>query len=125
MTTDLSFDAGEGGLSSHHLLGGGDLIWEIGSSYFSCRTADGRFDAQKFVERASHSQVKMIEIKLSQGAKPGHGGVLPGRKVTQEIAAIRGVAEGLDCISPSGPFGIFHPPGTVAVHSASARTERR
>lgn len=94
-------DTGEGSISKYHRENGGDLIWEIGSGYFGCRNDDGTFNADKFAENASDPQVKMIEIKISQGAKPGHGGVLPGAKVTAEIAAARGVPEGVDCISPS------------------------
>ncbi len=94
-------DTGEGSISPYHREQGGDLVWEIGSGYFGCRDADGRFDTQKFAENAAHDQVKMIEIKLSQGAKPGHGGVLPGPKVTAEIAAARGVPVGVDCVSPA------------------------
>ncbi len=94
-------DTGEGSISPYHREFGGDLIWEIGSGYFGCRTADGRFDPERFAQQAIGDQVKMIEIKLSQGAKPGHGGILPGEKVTAEIAATRGVAQGVDCLSPS------------------------
>ena len=94
-------DTGEGSISQYHRMHGGDLIWEIGSGYFGCRNADGTFSEEKFVANATDPQVKMIEIKLSQGAKPGHGGVLPGAKVTPEIAAARGVPVGVDCISPS------------------------
>ncbi len=94
-------DTGEGGLSPYHQEGGGDIVWEIGSGYFGCRTLDGNFDPERFVVNATLPQVKMIEIKLSQGAKPGHGGILPGPKVTPEIAQIRGVEVGKDCISPS------------------------
>jgi glutamate synthase domain-containing protein 2 len=93
-------NTGEGGISPHHLAGGGDLIWQIASGYFGCRTKDGRFDGEQFAPKAQHPNVKMIEIKLSQGAKPGHGGMLMGAKVTPEIAAIRGVEVGKDCISP-------------------------
>lgn len=93
-------DTGEGGISSHHLLHGGDLVWEIGSGYFGCRDDQGRFDAEKFRDNASREQVVMTEIKLSQGAKPGHGGFLPGAKVTAEIARARHVPEGEDCASP-------------------------
>lgn len=71
-------------------MNGGDLIWEIGSGYFGCRDSEGRFDPEAFKVNAREPQVKMIEIKLSQGAKPGHGGVLPGSKVTEEIAEARG-----------------------------------
>jgi glutamate synthase domain-containing protein 2 len=97
----FAHDTGEGSISVHHRAKGGDLIWEIGSGYFGCRNADGTFNAEKFTENARDPQVKMIELKLSQGAKPGHGGVLPGAKVTPEIAAARGVAVGEDCISPA------------------------
>jgi len=98
---NFAHDTGEGGYSPYHRENGGDLIWEIGSGYFSCRNQDGTFNAEKFTENARSDQVKMVEIKLSQGAKPGHGGVLPGVKVTPEIAATRGVPAGVDCISPS------------------------
>ncbi len=94
-------DTGEGGLTPYHLAHGGDLIWEIGSGYFGCRTPEGRFDDDGFREKACQDAVRMIEIKLSQGAKPSHGGVLPGPKVNAEIARIRGVPEGKDCISPA------------------------
>ena len=97
----FAHDTGEGSISQHHRVHGGDLIWEIGSGYFGCRNDDGSFSEQRFAENARVAQVKMIEIKLSQGAKPGHGGVLPGPKVTAEIAAARGVAVGVDCISPA------------------------
>ena len=97
----FAHDTGEGGVSPYHREGGGDIIWEIGSGYFGCRTPDGRFCPQTFASRASDPQIKMIEIKLSQGAKPGHGGVLPAPKVTAEIAATRGVAAGEDCVSPA------------------------
>jgi glutamate synthase domain-containing protein 2 len=98
---DFAHDTGEGGLSPYHLENGGDIIWEFGTGYFGCRTPEGVFDAERFAERAAQPQVKMIEIKLSQGAKPGHGGLLPGRKVTSEIAEIRGVRVGVDCASPA------------------------
>ncbi len=92
---------GEGAISRYHREHGGDLIWQIGSGYFGCRDGDGRFSPSRFQEQACADQVKMIEIKLSQGAKPGHGGILPGSKVTPAIAEARGVPEGEDCISPS------------------------
>ena len=98
---NFAHDTGEGGFSPYHRENGGDIIWEIGSGYFSCRNADGTFCAEKFAENAKNGQIKMVELKLSQGAKPGHGGVLPGAKVSPEIAATRGVPEGVDCISPS------------------------
>jgi glutamate synthase domain-containing protein 2 len=97
----FAHDTGEGSISVHHRAKGGDLIWEIGSGYFGCRNDDGSFNAEKFAANARDPQVKMIELKLSQGAKPGHGGVLPGAKVTPEIAAARGVPVGVDCISPA------------------------
>ena len=97
----FAHDTGEGSISRYHRLHGGDLIWEIGSGYFGCRSAGGCFDPAKFAQAAQDPQVKMIEIKLSQGAKPGHGGVLPGPKVTPEIAAARGVPVGVDCVSPA------------------------
>jgi len=97
----FAHDTGEGSVSTYHREFGGDLIWEIGSGYFGCRTPDGRFDPERFAVQASAPQVKMIEIKLSQGAKPGHGGVLPAAKVTPEIADTRGVAPGIDCVSPA------------------------
>ena len=94
-------DTGEGSISSYHREHGGDLVWEIGSGYFGCRDARGGFSEEKFAENARDPQVKMIELKLSQGAKPGHGGMLPAAKVTGEIARARGVPEGEDCISPA------------------------
>ena len=97
----FAHDTGEGSISRYHREHGGDLIWEIGSGYFGCRNDDGTFNADKFAANAREPQVKMIEIKLSQGAKPGHGGVLPGPKVTPEIAEARGVPVGVDCVSPA------------------------
>jgi glutamate synthase domain-containing protein 2 len=94
-------DTGEGGLTPYHLEGGGDITWEIGSGYFGARSEAGVFSPDAFAEKAKLPQVKMIEVKLSQGAKPGHGGVLPAAKVSPEIARIRGVMVGQDCISPS------------------------
>ena len=97
----FAHDTGEGSISAWHRLHGGDLIWEIGSGYFGCRDENGHFSPERFQANAMDAQVKMIEIKLSQGAKPGHGGVLPGPKVTPEIAAARGVQVGVDCVSPA------------------------
>jgi len=94
-------DTGEGSISPHHRERGGDLVWEIGSGYFGCRNDQGRFDPARFAENARLPQVRMIEIKLSQGAKPGHGGVLPAAKVSAEISLTRGVPQGLDCVSPA------------------------
>ena len=110
----FAHDTGEGSISKYHRIHGGDLIWEIGSGYFGCRNPDGSFSADKYTENALDPQVKMIELKLSQGAKPGHGGILPGSKVTAEIAAARGVKEGEACISPashsafSTPLELIH-----------------
>jgi glutamate synthase domain-containing protein 2 len=97
----FAHDTGEGSISQHHRVHGGDLIWEVASGYFGCRNEDGSFNAEKFSINAREPQVKMIELKLSQGAKPGHGGMLPGAKVTIEIADARGVPVGVDCISPA------------------------
>jgi glutamate synthase domain-containing protein 2 len=94
-------NVGEGGLSPHHLQGA-DLIYQIGTGYFGCRTPDGRFDLGRLVDLVAEHPIKAIEIKLSQGAKPGLGGVLSGAKVSEEIARIRGIPVGQDCISPSG-----------------------
>ena len=106
---NFAHDTGEGSISAHHRVHGGDLIWEIGSGYFGCRNDDGSFNEERFVANAREAQVKMIELKLSQGAKPGHGGVLPGPKVTAEIAAARGVQIGVDCVSPAS-HGAFKTP---------------
>lgn len=96
----FAHNTGEGSISKYHRKHGGDLIWEIGSGYFGCRADDGSFDREQFRDNAVGDQVKMIEIKLSQGAKPGHGGVLPGEKVTREIAEARGVEPGKTVVSP-------------------------
>ena len=97
----FAHDTGEGGYSPYHRENGGDIIWEIGSGYFGCRNPDGTFNPDKFAASACLPQVKMVELKMSQGAKPGHGGVLPGAKVTQEIAEARGILVGVDCLSPA------------------------
>jgi glutamate synthase domain-containing protein 2 len=109
----FAHDTGEGSISTHHQKNGGDLIWEIGSGYFGCRDGNGHFDHDAFTRNATQAQVKMIEVKLSQGAKPGHGGVLPGSKVTPEIAAARGVPVGQDCISPSSHSAFSTPVGLL------------
>ena len=109
----FAHDTGEGSISRYHREHGGDLIWEIGSGYFGCRHDDGSFSEERFAETARDPQVKMIELKLSQGAKPGHGGVLPGPKVTPEIAAARGVAVGVDCVSPSRHAAFDSPVGML------------
>ncbi len=96
----FAHNTGEGGLSPYHLSPGGDIIWQIGTGYFSCRNADGTFNYEAFAERSVLPNVKMIEIKMSQGAKPGHGGILPASKVTEEIAKIRLVPKGKDVLSP-------------------------
>jgi len=98
----FAHDTGEGGVSPYHQENGGDLIWEVGSGYFGCRTRTGAFDPEAFARVATLDQIKMVELKISQGAKPGHGGVLPAAKVSEEISRIRGVAMGEDCISPAG-----------------------
>jgi glutamate synthase domain-containing protein 2 len=97
----FAHNTGEGSFSPYHQAGGGDTIWQISTAYFGCRTPDGKFDAKRFTELATLPQVKMLEIKLSQGAKPGHGGILLAPKVTPEIAATRGVTPYQDCVSPS------------------------
>lgn len=97
----FAHDTGEGGISRYHKKHGGHLIWEIGSGYFGCRDGNGRFDPGRFAERSADSQVKMIEVKLSQGAKPGHGGMLPGAKVTPEVAEARDLEPWKDCNSPA------------------------
>nr|WP_144918453.1 FMN-binding glutamate synthase family protein [Moraxella osloensis] len=97
----FAHDTGEGAISPYHKKHGGDLIWELGTGYFGCRNHDGTFSAEKFAERSRIEQVKMIEIKLSQGAKPGKGGVLPKEKITPEIAETRDVLMDVDCISPA------------------------
>ena len=102
-------DTEEGSISPYHREHGGDLVWEIGSGYFGCRDEKGRFDIERFAANAGAPQVKMVEIKLSQGAKPGHGGVLPAAKVSAEISATRGVPMGFDCISPA-QHGAFRTP---------------
>ena len=105
----FAHDTGEGGLSPYHRENDGDLIWEIGSGYFGARNPDGSFSPEHFARTATLEQVKMVELKMSQGAKPGHGGVLPAAKVSQEIALTRGVPMGCDCISPSG-HSVFSTP---------------
>jgi len=97
----FAHDTGEGGVSAYHKEYGGDLVWELGSGYFGARHLDGTFSPERFAETAANPQIKMVELKLSQGAKPGHGGVLPAAKVSAEIAAARGVPQGVDCISPA------------------------
>ncbi|QQR89036.1 MAG: FMN-binding glutamate synthase family protein [Myxococcales bacterium] len=106
-------NTGEGGLSPYHLEDGGDLCWQIGTGYFGCRDEQGRFSAERFRDTSQNPSVKMIEIKLSQGAKPAHGGILPGKKVSHEIATIRGVPEGRDVISPPAHSTFSSPAGLL------------
>jgi glutamate synthase domain-containing protein 2 len=106
---NFAHDTGEGSISRHHRVHGGDLIWEVGSGYFGCCGSDGSFSEERFAANARDPQVKMIELKLSQGAKPGQGGVLPGPKVTIEIAEARGVQPWVDCVSPAS-HGAFRTP---------------
>lgn len=109
----FAHDTGEGSVSAYHREHGGDIIWEVASGYFGCRRDDGHFDPEKFAAQAQSPQIKMIEIKLSQGAKPGHGGVLPSAKITAEIAATRGVPMGQDCISPASHSEFSTPRGLL------------
>jgi glutamate synthase domain-containing protein 2 len=97
----FAHDTGEGGLSDYHLRGGGDLVWEIGTGYFGCRTSEGDFEAREFADKAALPEVKCLSLKLSQGADPGIGGVLPGAKVSAEIARARDVPEGRTVVSPA------------------------
>lgn len=97
----FAHNTGEGSISKYHRKYGGDIIWQVATGYFGCRTKDGRFDPALFAKQAAADQIKMIEIKLSQGAKPGHGGVLPKAKITAEIARTRGVSRDQDCVSPA------------------------
>ncbi|WP_315786668.1 MULTISPECIES: FMN-binding glutamate synthase family protein [unclassified Bradyrhizobium] len=109
----FAHDTGEGGFSPYHAEMGGDIIWEIGSGYFGCRHRDGTFDPDAFARVAAAEQIKMVELKISQGAKPGHGGVLPAAKVSEEISKIRGVAMGEDCISPPAHRAFSTPIGMM------------
>ena len=110
---EFAHNTGEGGISPYHLEPGGDLIWQIGTGYFGCRSADGGFDGGRYAEQAARETVRMIELKLSQGAKPGHGGILPAAKVTEEIAAIRGVRVGETVFSPPGHRAFSTPIGLL------------
>ena len=109
----FAHDTGEGGLSRYHLQNGGDLVWEIGSGYFGCRTENGGFDADQFADKAAEPAVKCISIKLSQGAKPGIGGVMPAAKMTEEIARARGVPAHEKCVSPPGHSAFSGPAGLL------------
>ncbi|MCB1354751.1 MAG: FMN-binding glutamate synthase family protein [Rhodobacteraceae bacterium] len=97
----FAHDTGEGGISRYHRQEGGDLVYQVASGYFGCRTPEGQFCPERFAEQAKDPQIKMIELKLSQGAKPGHGGMLPAAKISHEIAEARGIPMGVDCISPA------------------------
>ena len=103
------YNTGEGAMSEFHLEGGCDIIFQIGTAKYGCRTEDGAFSEERLAEIASHAQVKMFEVKLSQGAKPGKGGILPGNKVTAEIARTRGIPIGQDSISPNRHVEIDNP----------------
>ncbi|SNQ52160.1 Glutamate synthase family protein [Frankia canadensis] len=116
----FAHDTGEGGLTEHHLRHGADLVWEIGSGYFGTRTPDGDFDPTRFKDVAALPSVRMVELKLSQGAKPGLGGILPARKVTAEIAAARGVPAGVTCVSPPG-HRVFATPRELVLFVARMR----
>src|SRR6201746_874607 len=116
----FAHDTGEGGVSPYHRENGGDIIWEIGSGYFGCRHRDGSFCAEDFARVAADAQIKMVELKVSQGAQPGHGGVLPAAKVSEEISKIRGVAMGEDCISPAS-HGAFSTPLEMMAFIAEMR----
>jgi glutamate synthase domain-containing protein 2 len=109
----FAHNTGEGGLSPYHLKHGGDIIWQIGTGYFGCRNEQGNFDLDLFKENARLDVVKMIEIKLSQGAKPGHGGILPAVKLTEEIARIRHVPMGQDVVSPAAHTAFSSPTGLL------------
>ena len=97
---NFAHNTGEGGLSDYHLKHGGDLIWQIGTGYFGCRNEEGNFNPELFAEKAKHPYVKMIELKISQGAKPGHGGILPAEKNSEEIARIRHIKPHVKVSSP-------------------------
>ncbi|MDZ4852495.1 MAG: FMN-binding glutamate synthase family protein [Pirellulaceae bacterium] len=105
----FAHNTGEGGISSYHLEGGADIIWQIGTGYFGCRNDNGTFSEKLYAEQSIHPQIKLIELKLSQGAKPGHGGILPAAKLTPEIAEIRKVPLGKDVLSPPGHSAFSNP----------------
>jgi glutamate synthase domain-containing protein 2 len=110
---NFAHNTGEGGISRYHSEPGGALIWQVGTGYFGCRNPDGSFDPDKFAEAAKGESVKAIEVKISQGAKPGHGGILPAAKISPEIAQARGVPMGKDCISPPGHSSFDTPIGLL------------
>src|SRR6201995_3169418 len=116
----FAHDTGEGGLTRYHLEGGGDLVWELGSGYFGARTRDGGFDGGGFRDKAAHEHRKCVSLKLSQGAKPGIGGQLPGSKVTHEIAQARDVPQGQPCMSPAA-HKVFATPRELVLFIAHMR----
>lgn len=116
----FAHDTGEGGFSEYHRSGGGDIVWELGTGYFGARTIDGDFDPEAFADKAADDQVKCVSLKLSQGAKPGIGGVLPGPKVTAEIAKVRGVQQGVKCVSPA-QHRVFETPVELIEFTARMR----
>ncbi|MBN7759223.1 FMN-binding glutamate synthase family protein [Nitratireductor aquimarinus] len=109
----FAHDTGEGSISRYHRQGGGDLVFQVASGYFGCRSDDGSFSPEKFAELAADPQIKMIEVKLSQGAKPGHGGMLPASKISPEIAEARGIPMGIDCVSPPAHSTFSTPTGLM------------
>jgi glutamate synthase domain-containing protein 2 len=110
----FAHNTGEGSISKHHRVHGGDIVWQVATGYFGCRTPEGAFDPDRFAAQAVDPQVKMIEVKLSQGAKPGHGGVLPKAKITAEIAETRGIGRDEDCVSPAAHSAFTTPLEFVA-----------
>jgi glutamate synthase domain-containing protein 2 len=110
----FAHNTGEGSISKYHRRHGGDIVWQVATGYFGCRTRDGDFDPEAFQRQALDPQVKMIQIKLSQGAKPGHGGVLPKAKITAEIAETRGVGRDADCVSPAAHKAFSTPRELIA-----------
>ena len=115
----FAHDTGEGGLTKYH-ENGADIVWELGSGYFGARSKDGGFDEGEFRDKAAHERIRMVSLKLSQGAKPGIGGVLPAAKVTREIAAARDVPEGVKCVSPS-THRVFATPRELVLFMARMR----
>jgi glutamate synthase domain-containing protein 2 len=110
----FAHNTGEGSISKHHRVHGGDIVWQVATGYFGCRTPEGLFDPDRFAAQAVDPQVRMIEVKLSQGAKPGHGGVLPKAKITAEIAETRGVGRDTDCVSPAAHSAFSTPREFIA-----------
>ena len=121
----FAHDTGEGGVSPYHRENGGDIIWEIGSGYFGCRNRDGSFNPEEFARVAADDQIKMVELKISQGAKPGHGGVLPAAKVSEEISKIRGVADGRGLHFAGHPPRVFDAAADDGVHRRDAQAVGR